>query len=191
MSRWFCAYDAEIHPALLLSIFTQGFGIPAFCKEVGISRAAFYRWVSANPEFGAAYGVAKECRAHYFEERMLDAIDSKEVNTQVLLAAAKIMGGQGRAPLELRGFKKDATFQEHFTCLLNNIGESNVDVQEASAFATILTAGVKIYESTVMEERVTRLEQEVGIEQIHQVPASEAGEEGDTPDDHLIYTETL
>lgn len=69
MARSDTKYDIKFID-MLPDLFREGQGVAEVSVAMGISRATFYRWCEAYPDFDEAYKDAKdtECRASWMEK---------------------------------------------------------------------------------------------------------------------------
>ena len=64
-------YNPEIHPQLLVKIYAEGEGQPAFCAAADITIGTFYFWLDAHAEFNIAYEKAKMVGATQWDRKAL------------------------------------------------------------------------------------------------------------------------
>ena len=62
-------YDETIHPYALLTLFSEGKDIEAFCFFAEIHRATFYLWLNEYPLFEEMYVHAKELAKLWWTEK--------------------------------------------------------------------------------------------------------------------------
>lgn len=158
MNNWFSVYDIKTHPSLLIQVMSQGYTMSGFCKEARIGIQTFYNWLDRNPEFAEAYEVAKQCKTEYFEQRLLDGIDSKDVNSPILIYASKAMGRVGKQ-IDLRGFDPEAPLEEQTAYILKALKEGRLDSEQAEQMMKILTSKMQIVDLPAMKAELAEIKE--------------------------------
>ena len=59
-------YNPNIHPQLIIELYSKGEGLEAFCAESMIGMKTFYNWMAQNPELAEAYETAMMVGKRYW-----------------------------------------------------------------------------------------------------------------------------
>lgn len=67
-------------PEKLIQAMYNGMSVERFCRQIRISKDTFYSWVKERKEFSDAFNLGRsDCEA-FWEEWLVDRLESKNVN---------------------------------------------------------------------------------------------------------------
>lgn len=159
-------YDSNFHPVQLLNIMGEGLGRATFCAKNRIASQTFANWRAAHPEFDAAYEVGKELSEAWHEEiarkyLIVESTQECQIKFNTTLWSMIMRNRHGMAEHRevcLPKLKNAKTFQGQYRAILASLAEGELTTKEASNLTQVIEAGIKIKESTELENRLNALE---------------------------------
>ena len=154
-------YDKEIHPEMLISLFSEGKDIEAFCYAVEIHRDTFHEWTGNHKEFKEAYKHAKECALLYYIELGQKHIpmSSIEFNTTLwsMMMRNRFRFTEHR-PVQVPGLDKAKTIMDKAQCIAKAIKKGNLAGSEINYMTNFLVTCLRVDEYEHITKRLDALE---------------------------------
>lgn len=158
-------------PADLIEMFSHGKTCANFCAKYSISRTTFDLWLDTYPEFAEAYEIAKAKAETWYDEvgqkHLIEEHEGPKLNTTLysMIRRNRFEMTEHRK-LKIEGLKKAKNFAEQMQQIINELASGNLTGSEAQQLAKLVETGVKVYENTELEKRVTEIEKasKLGIE---------------------------
>jgi len=160
-------YTKEM-PKKLIGMFEKGESRAHFCASLSISKGTFSKWLIANPEFAEAYEIAKDKAQKWFMNKALAHIEEEnnpEAPTTKLNTTLWSMIMRNRfdftehRKLKVPGLAKAKNFVEQLQAILSELAKGNLTASEATQLSKLVEVGMKVFEVTELERRVSQIEQ--------------------------------
>jgi hypothetical protein len=143
----------------MLTLFSQGHDIAAFCATVGMGRSTFFEWLKKYPIFEEAYDTAREKSRFFFEQQALHGMNDPSFNTVLWsMQMRNRFGYTEKRTVPIKGFEKAKTYTDQFNCVKKEVDKGNLTADEACKFASFVATGAQIEVQTDLKLRVDNLE---------------------------------
>lgn len=153
-------YDPEVHPKLLVDIFTEGQDICSFCVEAEVVAATFHRWVHQHEEFRIAYAHAKEVAYQWWMRKGIEGMSTPGFNHAVWnIFMRNRFGYTDVRKLKVKNIHKAKSATERHDCVTKMIGGGEVTASEANALANFVKTGAEINQMTNVVADVEKLKE--------------------------------
>ena len=144
--------------------FSKGETRQEFCAVHSVSEQTFSVWVAKIPAFEEAYEIAKvKAESWYLKigrEHMIEEPDGAKLNMAMY---NRTMNTRFNLPaqrkLKVKGLASKKKIEDKMSALLKSIEEGELTSLEAVQMSRVVESVVKINEHSVLEERISQIEQ--------------------------------
>ena len=150
-------------PAELIEMFSRGKTRAAFCARHSIARGTFDLWLAEYPEFAEAYEIAKLKAEAWYDEvgekHLTEEHEGPKLNTTLysMIRRNRVEMTEHRK-LKIAGLKQAKNFADQMMQIMNELANGNLTGSEAQQLAKLVETGVKVFEHTELEKRVSEIE---------------------------------
>ena len=175
-SRFYRKYSDKM-PDELIEMLTEGDGRESFCAKHSISEQTFSRWLLEHKDFAEAYKIGQAKAKHWWvrlgkqnifnEGRDEEGNEAPKFNHVLwsMMMRNKFDWTEHRK-LNIPGLAKAKNFAEQMSHILGELAIGNLTGSEAQQLCKLVETGVRVYENTEIEKRLTQVEQaqRIGID---------------------------
>ncbi len=156
----------------LIELFKKGGGRENFCAQEGISEPTFTAWLKKHEDFEIAYDIAKQKAHAWFMDKALSHLEEENsakettvtLNTRLWsMIMRNRFGFTEHRKVKIPGIGKAKNFGEQMKAILNELGNGNLTASEANQLSKLIEVGIKVYEVTEIDRRLTQVEQQQRI----------------------------
>lgn len=152
----------------LIALFKEGGGRETFCANEGIGEPTFSAWLRKHEEFAIAYEIAKEQAHAWFMKKAMAHIEEENnpkestthLNTKLWsMLMRNRFGFTEHRKIKIPGIDKAKDLKEQMNILMAELGKGNLTASEANQLSKLIDTGIKVFEVTDLDVRLTKVEQ--------------------------------
>jgi hypothetical protein len=150
-------------PEQLIKMFSEGKDREDFCADHSIAGRTFDLWLEKYPEFADAYEIAKLKAKQWFNnlarKHLVNTFEGDKLDSKLwsMMMRNRFELTEHRK-LKIEGLKQAKNFADQMSQIMNELASGNLTGSEAAQLAKLVETGVKVYENTIMEKRLSDVE---------------------------------